>query len=52
MIFPGMLESVLTEDERNNDLKKAVLDSCEVLRQEGYGASADILERMVSNESD
>lgn len=50
MIYPGMLESVLIEDERNNDLKKAVYDACEVLRQEGYGASAEILERMVENE--
>lgn len=47
MIYPGIAEESLLEDEKSKNFEKAVSDVCSILEQEGYGATAVIFKRMV-----
>lgn len=50
MIYPGTYETEMKAHEEDGNLENAIKDTLAVLKQEGYEAGANVLERMLKND--
>jgi hypothetical protein len=50
MITPAQYEDSMLEDERNGNIKCALKDTVLVLKQYGYDAGAEVLERIIRDD--